>query len=417
MTKNVLITEPNAFHIGWLGATRRLFHLADAFHKLGFNVALLAGKMTNVPLQTKIDNRFPGLVIRTNHTGAYPRLVDIGPITRRAWRGFWRVRGADYYLTRLSFGFAETLDIDHVVKELERHDLRPNVVWGISAGYLDGAIAADRLAKAFRIPWIFELQDPPYGCGLGLKIAVIRSEVSRLLKASSRQIVVTESYHNELLTEFTLDPKYIRTIYLTYEGELVEESNSSQNVKCRMLYAGSLQGGRSLAPLLYGLCKAMDREPRMRGSLIIQIVGMGDGLEEGREVSKELGVLESIRFLGYLDRDQTEELTKQANALIVVQTPETSTFQVPGKIFGYMRLGKPILGIMPDCEAADILHKSSLGFIHSPEDIEGIADTIIGLWLDWKEARPSAKTNLDYVSQFSVEYLPQILRPVLEGLL
>lgn len=417
MTRNLLIVEPEAFHIGWLGATKRLFHLAYAFRELGFNVALLAGKATNMRLQAKIDSQFPGSVIRTHHTGAYPRPVDIKPLSRRAWRALWKVRGAEYYAGRLSFGFAETLDINKTANEIESHNLRPDLIWGVSAGYLGGATASDKLAKVFGIPWIFELQDPPRGCGLGSERATIKAEFARLLEASPKQIVVTESYRDKLLKEFNLNPKTIQAIHLTYEGKPAEEANPLQDAKWSILYAGSLQGGRSMAPLLYGLAKALDHEPQMKESFGVDIVGIGDGLDEGKKLAKDLSIRDVVRFHGYVDLERADELSYLANAFIVVQTQETSVLQVPGKIFGYMQLGRPILGIMPNCEAANILRKSGLGFVHTPEDIDGIANTLIRLWLDSREGRPSAKTDRDYIGQYSVDLLPNKLRPILEDLL
>ncbi len=107
-----------------------------------------------------------------------------------------------------------------------------------------------------------------------------------------------------------------------------------------------------------------------------------------------------------------------ASALVVLQTVETSRFQIPGKIFGYMRVGKPILAIMPpECEAATILLRSGLGLVHHPEDIDGIANTFMNLWTDWRAGRPSVQMDRDYVKQFSVRRLPRELCQVLEDLL
>ncbi len=412
----VLLVMPDAFHLGWMGTTRRLFHLADAFRELGFNVVLLAGKMTNAQLQAKIDRQFPGLVLRTHHTGAYPCLLDIAPLPRRAWRAFWKARGSEYYAARLSYGWASVLNVGQVIKEVEQRGFRPDLIWGISAGYLEGGVAADRLAKALGVPWIFELQDPPRGCGLGPDRATIYKEFTRLLRSAAQVVVTTESYRNKLLKDFALIPEAIRTIHLTYEGGLIEGASCHHSGRWRLVYTGSLQGGRSLAPLLHGLGEALVREPRMHGSISMEIAGTGSGLDETRKLSERLGVKESVRFYGYVDREQAEELHRQANVLIVVQTVDTSKLQVPGKIFEYMRMSRPILAIMPECEAADILRRSGLGLIHHPEDIDGIADTLIKLWSDWRTGRSSVRMDYDYVTQFSVKNLPEKLRPVLEGL-
>lgn len=412
-----LFVMADAFHLGWMGATKRLFHLAKAFRELGFNAALLAGKMIDERVQAEIDKQFPGLVIRTHHTGAYPPLLDVAPLARRAWRALWKARGAEHYAARLSYGWAQVLDIDSVIRELESCALRPNLIWGVSAGYLSGGTAAERLAKTLPVPWILELQDPPWGCGLGPERAPICAEFERLLQTSARQIVTSESYRKRLLEKFAFDPEGIRTIHLTYDGELVERAVDSRAAEWCAVYAGSLQGGRSLAPLLRGLRKALNRDPQMNDLIRIEIAGIGPALNEAKEIARTLNVQSVVRIHGYVQGKQAEEMMQVASALVVLQTVETSRFQIPGKIFEYMRVGKPILAIMPECEAADILRRSGLGFIHAPQDIDGIADTLIKLWYDWRAGRSSVQMDREYVSQFSVKHLPEKLRPVLEGLL
>ena len=413
----VLMVMPDAFHLGWLGATRRLFHLAGAFRELGFAVALLAGKITNVRVQAQIDRQFPGVVLRSGHTGAYPRLIDVTPISRRAWRALWKVRGLEYYMSRLSYGWAEAVDVNRVMKELEQRFGRPNLIWGVCTGYLAGGKAADRLAKLLGVPWVFELQDPPWGCGLGPGRETVRAEFKRLLESATKLVVVTESYRRKLLTEFTLNSQALQTIYLTYDCEPISDSNIRHDEKWRVVYTGSLDGGRTLTPLFQGVHKALSIKPQLSSSIGIEIAGKGSGLNEARRVSKVLGLQQLVRFHGYLACNEAGSLSKKADALVVMQTADTSMYQIPGKIFEYVSYGKPILAIMPpECEAADILRRSGLGFIHHAEDIDGIADTLIRLWSDWRAGAASVQVDRDFVSQFSVRNLPEKLRSVLEGL-
>ncbi|MCM8781924.1 MAG: glycosyltransferase [Candidatus Omnitrophica bacterium] len=396
-----------------MGATRRLFHFADAFKKLGFNVVLLAGKRTNSRLQTCIDRLFPGIVIRTHHTGAYPRILDMAPLLRRAWRSYWKVRGAEYYATRLSYGWADALDISQVISELKNNGLIPNIIYGISGGYLDGLKGADQLSQVLNVPWIIELHDPPWWCGLGKTRAPICEEFRRLLKSSTGQIVTSDSYRKHLIEEFDLAPERVWTIYGCFDDEI--QVNSIKTTLWRIVYAGSLEVGRSLAPLLLGYYQALEREPGLKNSSSIEIAGKGPGFSEVDDLSKKLAI--DVRIHGNLSKQNADELVKMADILVVIQTKETCRFQIPGKVFEYMASGKPILAIMDKCEAADILRRSGLGFVHSQEDIDGISDTLAKLWNDWRTGRSSVKMNYDYVSQFSSKCLPDKLKPILEALL
>lgn len=81
-----------------MGATRRVFHLAYSFRQLGFEPVLLAGRALNPTVQTKIDAVFPGIVLRTPHTGYYPRIMDTHPVLRRFCRVIWKLRGGGHII-------------------------------------------------------------------------------------------------------------------------------------------------------------------------------------------------------------------------------------------------------------------------------------------------------------------------------
>lgn len=87
-----------------------------------------------------------------------------------------------------------------------------------------------------------------------------------------------------------------------------------------------------------------------------------------------------------------------------------------GRYISTCPMDMPIIGIMPpECEAANILHHSGLGFIHSESDINGITDTLIRLHADGTEMRLSVEIDHDYISQFSASSFPEILQSVLPG--
>lgn len=109
-----------------MGATLRVFNLAKAFISLGFDVALLAGKMTNETQQVDIDKQFPGIVVRTKHSGHYPGIFYHGLLSKRVCRMLWKVRSDEFYWANLSFGWGRILDLNWVLQELERRKFNPD---------------------------------------------------------------------------------------------------------------------------------------------------------------------------------------------------------------------------------------------------------------------------------------------------
>lgn len=75
--------SPQAVRLDWMGETQRTFQLARAFGSLGFEAVLMAGRISNMTDQTDLDSIFFGQVIRLKYTGAYPKWIDAGYISRR----------------------------------------------------------------------------------------------------------------------------------------------------------------------------------------------------------------------------------------------------------------------------------------------------------------------------------------------
>ena len=260
--KSVLIIKPDAFHLGWMGSTRRLFHITKALQCLNFDVILLAGRMTNPHMQRDVDSMFPGIVIRTNHSGDYPIIFERSALTKRLWRGFWKVCGENVYWSKLSWGWAERLDVKKIIKTLQEKNLRPTFIWGVSSNYLEGAVAAERISKELDIPWVFELHDPPRRAGLGSDLMIVKRRFQDLLNNASHIVVNAESYREYLIKNYSIYPQKITTIYLTYERRMQEfEKDIPKNTKFTTVYAVFLsgKGDRSLKSVILALSDAFKK--------------------------------------------------------------------------------------------------------------------------------------------------------------
>lgn len=411
--KSVLMVMPDAFHQGWMGATRRLFHITKALQRLNFDVILLAGRMTNPELQRNIDSVFPGIVLRTNHSGDYPIIFERSALTKRLWRGFWKVCSENVYWSKLSWGWAERLNVKKIIKTLHDKDLHPMFIWGVSAGYLEGAVAAENIANEFKIPWIFELHDPPRRAGLGPDLTVVKRRFQALLGSASCIVVTAESYEKELVEHYGTPPQKIMTIHLTYEGK-IQVNDKPRNKKFTMVYAGSLSGDRSLKSVILALKESFEKCPVMKDSFELLLAGDGPGFDEIKEMSDHYGLAMNMSYLGKLPGDMVYELLAKSD-VVINMVAEGNPLQIPGKTFELISTGKPILGIMSkEHETAYIMRQSGLGFIHELSDIKGISNTLIQLWKAWKQGNSLVQPNYDYIQSFSIEHLPSKIAHVLK---
>ena len=104
----------------------------------------------------------------------------------------------------------------------------------------------------------------------------------------------------------------------------------------------------------------------------------------------------------------------EAHVLVVVKFADPAyNLQIPGKTLQYLGRGKPILGVMGECEAAHILRRSGLGLIAPAEDVGKLTEALRQLWDSRKERGQAFRPDWHYISQFSRTRMAERL----EGLL
>lgn len=106
---------------------------------------------------------------------------------------------------------------------------------------------------------------------------------------------------------------------------------------------------------------------------------------------KENGVEEYFKIEGYLSKEESLQRLNQADLLFLPQeisvTRAHRTLFIPGKLYEYLNARKPILALADSSDCYEIIKKSGLGILCSPNDSSEIAEIIFGLFEDtsWKD--------------------------------
>ncbi len=414
---DILMIMPTAFRFGWMGATRRIFQIANTFKESSYNVALLAGAFSNPEIQKEIDDAFPGPVFRTTRSGPYPGLFNRSESTRRLLRLMWRIGGLDLYWRKLSFGWAIGQDLDEIKRALSLRSFSPRLIWGITTGYLDGPLLAHLLSNRYDVPCALEIHDPPEGAGIGVDINAITMQYRMLTEGADKIFVTTNSYGNSLRKQFGVPARKIGVLHLSFDGEISNNFKSIHGRKIKFIYAGDLGAGRSLAGFIRALASSVQHHPKILVNIQVDLIGSGAGFDEAVSLAESLGVISVFKVHGKKDSGYCDKLLKKSSVIIVTQTAETSKMQIPGKIFTSLKYLKPILGLMPSCEASDVLLKSGLGIIHEEHDIVSISQAIIDICLNEDFFNRSIQPDRLYIESFSSKKLGVKMKKELEGII
>jgi len=100
-----------------------------------------------------------------------------------------------------------------------------------------------------------------------------------------------------------------------------------------------------------------------------------------------------------------------SDALLVVQ-PGTDV-QVPGKIYEYLYLGKPVLALAHEGATADFVRENDLGYVAEPGCVDEVARGIQYLYRDFLEGMSRRAIPNHVLQRYDVRMLTKKLAALL----
>ena len=73
---------------------------------------------------------------------------------------------------------------------------------------------------------------------------------------------------------------------------------------------------------------------------------------------------------------------------MLVPETEHPELIVTGKLFEYIKSGRPVLGLVPEGEAAKIIRETRSGFVIHPDNLDEIKKFLWGCYQSWKSRKP-----------------------------
>jgi hypothetical protein len=174
-------------------------------------------------------------------------------------------------------------------------------------------------------------------------------------------------------------------IYIIPNGfELpIEEIAPAKGDKCTILYAGTLPDYR-YDTLLKSLVVLKATDPSRAKNLRVLFIGEGIGAIANQAAS--LNLTDIIETAGRKSHAEVRLLERSAHALLILGRPATMRgyeLFAGAKLFGYLKAGRPIVGILPEDETKKILHRlgvRTVADVDSVSEIMGIIRLVIDAW-------------------------------------
>lgn len=258
-------------------------------------------------------------------------------------------------------------------------------------------LAALQLKRKLRVPWIADFRDPLNPSG---EITVSRTNIysmieSFIFRETDAIIANTEAVANRWRIRYPNNQQKIHVIWNGFDpAEVISPEPIPKRDYKHIVHVGELYGGRHPELILDSLDRLTARGALASGSLRMSLIG-----QSSNETIPNIGVLRRLEKAGLVEyiplripKQAALSIACQADALLLLQ-PQ-SNVQVPAKLFEYIRIGRPILALLPrGSQVEEILRRAGVPYlcIYSSDSVDEIDGKMLKfLALEDEPATPSA---------------------------
>lgn len=262
------------------------------------------------------------------------------------------------------------------------------------------------LKRSTGLPWIAGLRDPWTEFLTTPKRWFLPAMIDRHLEHS----VLQEADYVECAWEGIITdarrkyPELPREKFLHvpngFDSADFPEVPKQENNRFTITYSGSLYGLRNPYTLLQALELAVKNNSIDASKILFRIVGrVGDDVKQTLEQSI---LRDSIEIIPYVPHGESiAYLMKSDLLLLIVDDAKESNEIVPGKVYEYIGVMKPVLALAPKQSAvAKLLRETNAGVTIELGDVAGCVVEIVKSYALWNEKQPLYHPHVDLIQRY-----------------
>lgn len=278
-------------------------------------------------------------------------------------------------------------------------------------------LIAKQLKEKTGTPWVADFRDPWLEIlnfhGFGTSPSVIAKHTA-LFKGVINTADATIAAHPSVQQSFQQQTKQpVHLITNGYDIADIQATTPAQvdSSKFNMVFVGIFYGILNSTPFWQAVKELLDENETFRKQLKITFVGKAQ--QEVMNDLQQYQLLPYCEFTGYVNHNIAVGYEKAADVLLLF-TPSKPEFRyvIPGKIFEYMAVQKPVLCIAEtDNDSAQIIKQANAGTIVSPDNKNAIKAAIIKLYQAYQSGTVSLASSgyEKYERKAQTEVLASIL--------
>ncbi len=271
-------------------------------------------------------------------------------------------------------------------------------------------LAAWQLARSENLHWIADFRDPIPDAWNDESAHWLQNRVYRRLErgiaqTASAVIFNTDTAMAKWEESFPTLAGKAQVIWNGFDPEDRVASRPLASGTSQILsHTGELYGGRDVTPILESIRRLMTTDRLPARGVRVRLIGAAEP-----EALPNQEFLDRIRSAGWLElvshrvsKHEASRIVQSSDGLLLVQ-PQSAT-QVPGKLFEYLQIGRPILAfVQPDSPSERLLAQSGVPYRcvypgSAPDEVDDIVAGFFSL-----SSEPVALSPL-FEEQFNAEF-------------
>lgn len=250
-------------------------------------------------------------------------------------------------------------------------------------------LIARALKEKFGIPWVADFRDPWTNIDFYGELRLTsgsdrkhRRLEKQVLSEADRVVVVGQGMAEDFGRIFDRQYDIITNGYdetESLQGEIRPDDRFS------LSHIGSMVPARNPIALWDALKQLCDENREFNQALEIKLVGQVD--HSVKTSIQQHGLQDHLTLIDYLPHDEVVRVQTQSQVLLLlINDSPNARLVVTGKLFEYIRSGRPVLCIGPtDGDAAHILAETNAGITVASDDVKGLKMAVLDYFIRYGE--------------------------------
>ncbi|MBI4530113.1 MAG: glycosyltransferase [Candidatus Latescibacteria bacterium] len=282
-------------------------------------------------------------------------------------------------------------------------------------------LIALRLKLMSHRPWVADFRDlwvsfPERRPVTSLHGLVERAIERWIVTKADRVIANTEAAQRVFLSDYpTVAPERFITIPNGFDEEDFNGlSMGNGMIQLTMTYTGNFYGNRNPLAFFHALLQLFALQPDLRKEITVRLIGPED--PSLRPLIHDHHLDEVVEVWPYQPHRKCVEAMASSDVLLLIDAPEFNV-SVPGKVFEYLRVSRPILALVPEGATAELLRETGGATIVHPRNVAGIVKAITDIFSRHVEQKSETVPHSSVVARFERRRLTAQLSGVFNGLI